>query len=283
MRRLRRGTQGGPSALSFRPSILSGLWLVVGLAFAIGGGAAAYAASGETPEVQGTTFAELNVGDVAVACLPGGECVDEGGALLKAFDPDEFANVQEVSDGDGSALDLGVTVVGTGFGLFEGRTVGGNSDDRFCWTFPPPTGGPASRRPSGKVVCVDVVQDPTCAATSNPTSCGPTSCSSGAIRLRAGRDGDPICTFLAAELAQSVTFGERDLEAVIGFDVDTASQNGSVTLATCAGFKPVCVANPATPVSNASVLNSIPLAVVHTPHLVQMGGKWCDTHTGKCR
>jgi hypothetical protein len=112
-------------------------------------------------------------------------------------------------------------------------------------------------------------------------SCGPTSCGSGAIRLRAGRDGDPICNFLAAEMAGSITFVEEDFEAVIGFDVDNASQNGSVTVATCAGFKPVCVANPAAPVANAIAKNSIPMAVIHTPHLVKINGAWCDTHTGK--
>jgi hypothetical protein len=256
--------------------------LLASLLVALGSVAGAHADSGEPVEVQGTTLLDnLNIGSAVVACLPGGECVDQGGALLKGFDPNLFADPQEV--GDAATLEVNTSVQGTGFGGVEGRTVAGVAADRFCWSAPLTTtgGGPASRKPSGSLVCVEVRNAPTCTATSNPNSCGPTSCGNRSILLKAGRDGDPICRTVAQQMAQSITFGVRSFEMVIGFDVDRIGENGSVTVATCAGFKPVC-SDPDLATADTRVLNTVPLAAVDTPKLVKMGGLWCDTKTGKC-
>jgi hypothetical protein len=260
-----------------------GVWLLAGLIVAFGSIAGAHADSGETEEVQGTTFLEnLKIGSVVVACLPGGECADQGGALLKGFDPIGFGDPQEIGETT-EGLEFDTTIQGTAFGGVEGRKVSGADADRFCWTAPltQTGGGPSFRKPSGSLVCVEVRRDPSCGAASNPNSCGPTSCGNRSILLKAGRDGDPICRAVAQQMAQSITFGERSFEMVIGIDIDRAGENGSVTVATCAGFKPVC-SNPSAPVNQARILNTIPLAAVDTPKLVKMGGLWCDTKTGKC-
>jgi hypothetical protein len=254
--------------------------LLASLLVALGSVAGAHAVSGEPVEVQGTTLLDnLNIGSAVVACLPGGECVDQGGALLKGFDPNVFGDPQEVS---GAPVLEGTTAIqGTAFGGVEGRTVGGVAADRFCWSAPLTTtgGGPASRKPSGSLVCVEVRPDNSCTAGS--ASCGPTSCGNRSILVRSGQAGDAVCRNIAQQMAQSVTFGELNFEMIIGFDVDQIGETASATVATCANFRPVC-SDPAAPSATTKLLNTIPLAAVATPKIIYMSGVYCDTKTGKC-